>query len=163
MGGPLPRGGITSIQATEFLKKQFQQVADWTSWIPKTYHRAALRGFVGNVNEASGRVGRWTWKRIPCNYPHPTYWYGDLVAPKGGTHWVGAMQIEAAENKSFILFSYLDSMGRIGDRYFASTTDQGLLHRFVEDLQQHLFPELKGKILVETHNGRDLWLDATGR
>jgi hypothetical protein len=156
---PLPRRGFTSIEATEFLRREFPAIPQWTCWWQGTFDHAFVLQKIGGKNFAtSGTFGDWAWKRIPTTYPVPHYWNGEETEPAEGDRWVGVIEVQRPGIAPFFLCSFLDSQGTVGRLYFASTQDIGLLSRFVRDVQQQFHPEKADTIAIEVYGGESIAL-----
>jgi hypothetical protein len=156
---PLPRRGFTSIEATEFLHREFPQIPRWTCWWQGwAKSRYVLQKIVGKDCATSGTIGEWSWKRITTSYPTPHYWDGEDYKRREGDRWAGMIEVQGPDVTPFLLFSFLDSSGQVGRTYFASTQDITLLRRFAEALQHHFYPEEKDTILIEVHGGASIAL-----
>ena len=157
-----PRRGMTSIEATMFLRTQFPQVSNWTCWLPEYQHQATLVSLVGNGHRDTGQIGDWQWTRVPVDYPTPCYWYGTVKdLDRKAICWAGVVRIQNSQGEEFLLFSGLDSCGKIGQKYYASTDNLLLLHRFAEDLRNLLQPVVpKTKIRITVYGGESILIDA---
>ena len=176
----LPHRGFTSIESTAFLKQEFPQVPQWTSWMAGTY---SLRRIVTKDFPSSGTIGSWSWKRVPSSYPVAAYWHSgeledledsesghcsaikagslpDNPAIRKGDQWVGVIEVRGAKGEQFLLFSFLNSRGEVGGAYFASTQDLYLLKRFARDVELHFKGGLPGKITIDVTGGPDITIRA---
>lgn len=176
-----PRRGFTSIEAAAFLKQEVPHVPQWTCWTTQLDMVWPLRHVVGKGFQSSGTVGSWSWKRVPTSYPAPAYWTEDdredledtdASLPYGvrawrnehgfgkGDCWTGLIEVQGVTGEQFLLFSYLDSKGGIGNSYFASTQDHHLLRRFAEDVHKHFLPKVPHKITIDVQGGPNVTLKA---
>lgn len=177
----LPKRGFTSIEATAFLRKEFPQVPQWTCWYGygPVY---SLRHIVGKDFPSSGTIGDWSWKRVPTSYPVPAYLSGhdleDLKdnelekAPgvtdkrqdnrviRRGNQWVGVIEVRGAKGEQFLLFSFFNSEGEVGNSYFASTQDLYVLKRFARDVERHFNTGVPNTILIDVTGGPDITIKA---
>jgi hypothetical protein len=141
---PVPRRGFTPVEAAEFLKREFPDASQWTCWdITHTPHGRAVGKIVGKGDHKQGKVGGWTWTRVPCSYPEFALWDGYDIDPAKSDDWVGTLRVEGATGETFMLFSFLNSLGCIGQWYMASTLDVALLDRFAQDVHRHFHPPQK--------------------
>lgn len=155
----LPRRGFTSIEAAEFLRREFPQIPHWTCWFQgPSANGFALRKIVGKDFTASGTVGDWSWKRIATSYPVAHYWDGEDGSRTESDRWVGAIEVRGPDVAQFLLFSFLDSNGVVGRLYFASTQDVSLLRRFGEAVHHHFCPEDKDAITIDVYGGDSIAL-----
>jgi len=157
----IPRRGFTSLEATTFLRHQLPHVARWTCWQPyscKTIR--ALQNIAPKKLATNGVIGQWTWRRIPISYPEPHYWNGDDTRAVEDGRWVGVIEVQGPDVAPFLLFSFLDSAGKIGRFFLASTQDLDLLQRFAKEVYAHLWPEEKGAISIEVHGGEPVSLQS---
>lgn len=141
---PSPRRGLTSIAAAMFLSGEFPRLPNWTCWVPQPRYRQGLSRIVGD-NDQKGRINDWSWERVAMSYPVVSYRVGHPLEKYYG--WSGMIRIRGAEGADFFLFSYLDSTGSIGKRYFATITDHELLSRFAHGggrYLQHCTGRLQG-------------------
>lgn len=176
-----PKRGFTSIEATMFLKKEFPQVPQWTCWMDQRCMVAPLRHIVGKNFPSSGTVGSWSWKRVPTSYPVAAYWTeddlemfeeSDACDPHfirvhhnelglgRGDRWTGVIEVRDAKGEQFLLFSFLDSKGGVGNAYFASTQDIYLLKRFAHDVRLHYTPKVPHRITIDVTGGTDIAIKA---
>lgn len=179
--GRQPHRGLTSIEATAFLKQEFPQVPQWTCWMSGTDY---LKHIIGKEFPSSGAFGGWSWKRVPSSYPSAAYWFGECLEdlentewchPRGikgkppsdntairkGDQWVGVIEVTGANGEKFLLFSFLNSRGAVGEAYYASTQDLHLLQRFALDVQTHFRADKgPGRITIDVSGGPDITIKA---
>lgn len=154
-----PRRGFTSIEAAEFLKREFPEVRAWTCW--DSDHTAvvqSLRKIVDRSLPEHGEVGGWQWERVACSYPVLGYWSGADPEPGRAGVWIGMLRVTGAKGEEFYLFSGLCSTGGIGSRYFASTQDVAMLARFAQDVFDHFKPDRGHQIVIEVFGGEAIFL-----
>lgn len=137
---PVPRRGLTPIESVAWVRREFPEVPHWTNWLVRYRHGGALRQLVGRDGRTKGQVGPWSWERIPCSYPEVELWDGMQTEPDRSDCWVGVVRIHCEDGTSFLLFSFLDSMGEIGNTYLASTRDVRVLERFVREVEAQFAP-----------------------
>jgi len=77
-------------------------------------------------------------------------------------NWAGVIKVADPQGSDFLFFSYLMSMGTVGDRYFASTDNVDVLTGFSDAVRKHLGPRIEHMIRIEIVNGSDLHLAADG-
>jgi hypothetical protein len=158
---PIPQRGMTSLEATEFIKKIFPEEEIWVLWntdvFSNSYSRA-LGKLGADQTKQSGEFGNWKWERIKISYPEVFYWYGEKPKAKFMS-WLGVIKVtNEKENTEFLLFSYLSSHGEGGRLYLASTNNINLLYTFAQDARKYLAEELKG-IGITVYGGRSFTLD----
>jgi len=175
--GRQPYRGLTSIEATAFLKQEFPQVPHWTCWMGGCM--CSLKYIVSKDFRSSGTVGSWSWKRVSTSYPVPAYWFGadledlennesgikdngmwDDPAFRKGDQWVGVIDVRGAKGEQFMLFSFLNAKGDVGDAYYASTQDLYLLKQFARDVELHFKGGLPNKITIDVTGGHDITIKA---
>jgi hypothetical protein len=152
---PQPRRGFTSIEAVEFLRKEFPAVTHWTRWSASGTHHC-VRKLVGKGYNTEGTVGAWSWSRVPCAYPALALWNGDDTDPAHSDEWVGMLRITGQVDDEFLLFSCLNSAGSIGQWYLASTPDVELLDRFGRAVHEHFYPP--GPLIIHVQGAPDIQL-----
>jgi ATPase family associated with various cellular activities (AAA) len=152
---PVSRRGFTSIEAVEFLRKEFPEVSHWTRWTASGTHHC-LSNIVGKGHKAEGTVGTWSWVRVPCSYPALTFWDGYSTDPARSDDWIGMLRIKGEQDEGFLQFSCLNSMGTIGAWYLASTTDVVLLDRFGLAVHEHFYPP--GQLIIQVQGAPDIQL-----
>ena len=155
---PIPHHrGWTALEAVEFLRRECPQTQQWTCWTP-VYLVARLIGQIaGKGYRATGRIGGWTWKRVPTRYPKLAFLDGYNLDPKLSDDWVGLLEIRGDRSERFQLFSFLNSQGEIGRWYLASTLDVHVLDRFAHDLQECFRPA--DRLVIRVHGGPSIHLD----
>lgn len=154
---------MTMLEARQLLAKDFPHVPDWTCWIMEPDPAEnALRSFLGKAPMERGACGQWSWERLPCSYPHVSFWDGRVEHAHIGTCWTGALRIRGPAQEEFILFSYLRADLRVGKEYLASVADPALLRRFADDLHAFLRGSVKSedKVHINIINGLDIELDS---
>ncbi len=128
---PIPRRGLSSIEAAEFLRREFPEIETWTCWkVEGMPYARALQQFIGAGSRSEGEVAGYRWRRMKVSYPELVYFRGRTNPRELGDAWVGVLEVQGPEGGRFLLFSYLNSSGEIGSSYFSSTADFGLLERF---------------------------------
>jgi hypothetical protein len=85
--------------------------------------------------------------------------HSELALGKGD-RWTGVIEVQGANGEQFMLFSFLDSKGGVGNAYFASTQDLHLLKRFANDVRLHFAPKVPHKISIDVTGGRDIAIKA---
>jgi ATP-dependent Zn protease len=101
-------------------------------------------------------IGAWSWRRVQTSYPELLYWAGDGHGSAHDDLWVGVLDIRKKQGEQFYLFSYLSSLGNVGQVYLASTKDMKLLSRFADDAYKHLHDERPGRISILSYGGQEL-------
>jgi len=133
--------GHTPVSAARMLEREFPGVSRWMLWNTKPDSaERALRAFPGDGMDQGGKIGSWTWERVPCSYSNIGFWSSRLKRPKYGSCWVGMLRITAGSGENFLLFSYLRVDLSIGSEYLVSTGDKKLLRRFAGDVEKHMRP-----------------------
>lgn len=157
---PLPRRGLTSIEAVQLMNREFPEVLVWTCWrVSMQPYASALGRLVGQGYAAEGEVGGWRWRRRKMSYPEVAYFDGQRFRATINRQWVGVLEIEGPLGERFMLSAFLTSTGDIGTFYLASTTDFALLERFGRDVAAALTVRGDG-ITVSICNGRDVSIPA---
>jgi len=155
----VPRRGLTSVEAAEFLKREFPDVPRWLCWKAScASYKGELARIVGKPGQRKGKLGQWSWSRVSCSYPFLFYWHCDLSNRQSPDQWAGAVRIRGSNEENFILFSFLNSVGDVGSWYFASTLDLRMLDRFGRDLAAH-FNGNRQRIKIHVLNGADVYVD----
>jgi len=138
---PIPLKGMTTVEAVEFLRKNFPEVDSWMSWwVDQTPYQNAIMRFAARA-EDSGQVGAWKWERVPSPYPRLIYWHGRDSHKTEADGWVGVIKVSGPDGKEFLLFSFLSTRGEVANIYLASTSDKFLLERFSHELLDHFTVE----------------------
>jgi hypothetical protein len=154
---PVMRKGMTSIEARQYLRREFPDKKDWFFWNPaRTPYLRYLQDLVERPDQRAGTAGAWTWKRIPCSYPEVFYWNNDPQDKIHANFWTGAVAVGGPAGENFILFSYLNSKGIVGEFFFVSTADLAAAHRFGQELEKHRRPKSPERIVIHTLNGPDV-------
>jgi MoxR-like ATPase len=155
---PIRRRGFTSIEAAQFLRAELPDVPHWTGWwVEPMPYVLSLATMITATDGDAGRVGPWTWTRVPVSYPVVSYWQSELSDRRSEDGWVGMLRIEGPSGESFLLFSCLGSNGQVGDKYYASTKDHALLDRFARDVHEALTSK-RDTIRIQVVNGDDIYL-----
>jgi len=68
------------------------------------------------------------------------------------------IEVTSAENEGFLIFSYLNSSGEVGDAYMVSTQDPQRLDRFARDVAEHLDKSAK-RARIDVLGNEDIFLD----
>jgi hypothetical protein len=141
--------GLTAISAAKMLEKEFPEVPNWVAWnMGPDASESALRAFVGEGINQSGKIGNWSWERVPCSYSSLSFWSSSVKLTHIGPCWVGMLRITGANGESFLLFSYLRVDMSIGSEYLVSTGDLKTLRRFADDVRKHLRRPRNRKIVT---------------
>ncbi len=145
--------GFTSIEAMEFIRREFPKVTAWTYW--EVGH--IFMGRLVDGKQWQGSIGTWRWEAVSCSYPALLIWDskakrdGSLV----GSNWTGVLKVTGPDNIEFLLFSHLNAMGGIGTRFLISTQNPVVIEKFSELVYTHYFPQahnelsLAGKIVAD--------------
>ena len=155
--GPMPRKGLTSIEAEQLLRCAFPEVAQWLCWEPDR-HQISLG--VWNIpvgKETEGHVAEWSWRRAPIDYPFLGYCSDQLLEDEPRLGWSGAIEVTGASGDGFILFSYLSSLGTVGHVYLTSCMNPDLLRQFAADVAGEFEPCRK-ELQLTVFGGEDIWL-----
>ena len=156
---PVARRGFTPIEAVEFMRTEFPNASQWTCWAPPYLMARLLSVMVGKGYQPSGTIGSWRWSRVPCSYPKLAFWDGQNTASDRSDDWIGALKIDGPKGETFLLFSFLNSKGVIGEWYLASTHDAALLDCFAQAVREHFHPS--ARVTIEVHGGPDIILSTT--
>jgi hypothetical protein len=155
---PRRRRGLTSIEAVQFVRREFPEVAVWTCWRTATQpYGIALSMLCGEGYSTEGEVANWRWRRVKCSYPELAYYSGRHYARLTGREWVGVLEVLGPGGERFLLFSYLSASGEVGASMLASTTDVALLERFGREVAA-AYAARDGSIRINVCNGMDIWI-----
>lgn len=133
--------GLTPVSASRALAVEFPDVRQWMAWNMEPEPAAkALKAFVGEGMNNSGKIGSWSWERVPCKYGNVAFWSSMLKKRNIGPCWIGMIKVTGAAGESFLLFSYLRADMSIGREYLVSTGDLDLLRRFADDVLRRFRP-----------------------
>jgi len=132
---------MTSIEALEFLRKDFPEVPNWLCWQSACVPQAAAIGKIPVDSKQSGRIGDWSWTRVESSYPALSYWSGNMQEAHRTDGWTGVLNIRGPNGTDFLLLSYLSSLGTVGGVYMSSAGDLDLLVQFAKDVSIHLGPK----------------------
>ena len=154
---PVARRGFTPIEAVEFLRKEFPSVGQWTFWRPSQMMCHTLGMMAGKGHQTEGRIGNWSWSRVSSSYPTLLLWDGYSTDPARGDDWIGVLKIRGEKDEEFFLFSFLNSLGAIGQWYLASTPDVQVLDRFGRAVQGHFHSP--DRLVIEVQGGPDIVLN----
>jgi len=157
---PLPRRGFTPIEAVEFMRRELPVVANWTCWRP-AYAMCRCLGMLGGQGpQAAGQIGTWTWTRVACSYTAVLFWDGYVNGRLCQSDWVGLLKITNRAGGEFLLFSFLNSQGVIGQWYLASIADGQLLEAFGQAVHEHF--RRPDELVVQVYGGgRDFQLETS--
>ncbi len=140
--------GMTPVNASRMLSREFPEVERWMLWNMHTDPaERAISSFPGQGNTSSGKMGSWTWERVPCEYGNTGFWTGSTKRLKYGKCWVGMIRVTNRTGESFLIFSYLRFDMSIGKEYIVSTGDFKLLRRFAGAVMRHMRPGGKRDII----------------
>lgn len=132
---PRRRRGFTSIEAVEFIRREFPEIAVWTCWRTALQpYGIALSRLCKNGYSTQGAAAGWRWQRVKSSYPEVSYYNGRRGEKLGGQEWVGVIEVFGERGERFLLFSYLAADGEVGSSLLASTADVELLERFGRDM-----------------------------
>lgn len=155
---------FTALDALLLLSRDIPEVTQWMCWTMQPgAMEEAIRAMPGKKWAASGKCGKWSWKRVPTSYPELHYWNGRVGDLRIGSGWIGALRIRGPEDVDFILFSYLRQDLLIGKEYLVSTGDLNLLRRFADDVRNCLKATdgMGAKtVQINVRNGPNIVLDA---
>lgn len=147
-----PHRGLTSTEALECLRHEGYGDRSWVFW---TTDEGYGLGKLPVTRQAEGQAASWTWKRIPTQYPALGY-LGNRGS--GSEAWTGLIEVSGPEGESFLLFSFLNSAGYVGDRFMVSTHDHELLRRFSDAVTKHNNSS-RQLIRIHVHGGMDIEMD----
>lgn len=154
---PIPRRGFTPVEAVEFVKREFSKEKNWLCWTPGYVAARLLGKIVGKGNKTKGKIGPWSWSRIPCSYPVFNVWYGYDTDTSASDDWVGALKIRNESGEEFLVFSFFNAAGAMGQWYVVSTCDVQLLDSFARAVQVHFHPP--DQLIIQVQGGPDINLD----
>jgi len=160
----LPREGFTSIEARKYLQGLFPSMTTWICWFPK--YSESFEKIVRTADQQKGVAGVWRWERIDGPYPSIFYLRSTHICESHSspakTNWTGVLSFTGPENESFLLFSFMNTLGSVGDEYYVSTHDVALLERFDRDMHECFRAEnTDGMIEVEVIHGSSIYLTPT--
>lgn len=150
---PLPRDGMTTVDAVRFLRHVHPEVASWVCWNPESN---ALAGMIRDAGQQEGEVAGWHWRRVPSPYPVTVLYYGPRDDGSEEWRWMGLLEVTPPDGAPFLMFAFLDSSGETGSRFMVSTNRTDVLGRFRKDVR--LAAEGSGRIRIEVPTGRDIFL-----
>jgi hypothetical protein len=154
---PIPRRGLTPVEAAEYLKEEFPHISSWTLYFPPTSSaQDALKKIVGKGYQTGGSIGTWKWARAKSSYPSLAYWEGNDTKASESDDWLGVLQITGIAQEEFLVFSFMNSKGTVGECYMFSTLDVGLIQRFMHDIEAHFSP--KDQLTITVWGGSDIRL-----
>ena len=154
---PIPHRGLSSIEAVEFLRKEFPATPSWTCWTPGYVTCRLLGQIVGKGHRITGRIGEWSWTRVPSAYPQLAFWDGYSLDAARSDDWVGVLKICDEHGKEFLLFSFLNSQGEIGHWFLASTLEVQVLARFARAVHDHFLPA--DRLVIQVQGGPSIHLN----
>lgn len=154
---PIPHRGLSSIEAVEFLRREFPATLSWTCWAPGHVTCRLLGQIVGKGHQLTGRIGQWLWTRVPSTYPQLSFWDGYSLDAACSDDWVGVLKIRGDCGGEFLLFSFLNSQGEIGRWYLASTLNVQLLDRFAHAVRDHFLPS--DRLVIQVRGGPNIRLN----
>ena len=133
--------GLSPVSAAQLLANEFPEIPQWMVWSMKfDPAESAIRSMLGEGISNRGKVGAWSWERVPCSYGSVGFWSSRLENPHLGVCWVGMIRVTGAKGESFLVFSYVRVDMAIGAEYLVSTGDMKLLRRFADDMRKLLRP-----------------------
>ena len=132
---PIPRRGLTSVEAQKLMNSEFPECETWTCWHPLNWRfRYAVGKLIPITTDREGEVAGWSWCRLEGQYPSITYTTDGIDRSEMYKTWTGAVRLTSPSGVDFILFSYLGSMGDVGVTYMASTANTLLLQQLCGDM-----------------------------
>ena len=155
--------GLTPIEATSLLHREFPDVPQWT--FVYTDHNPAYSGvdkMLGLGFQMEGRAGKWNWRRLGMRYPNMTIFAGKPERRKRSPAWVGAIEVTAPDSRTFIVFTYLSHRDEFCSQYLFSTDDAVLIDRFMRDMTRLYMRRRTDKARICMMNGPDVLLDCHG-
>jgi hypothetical protein len=154
---PSPTRGMTSIEAMEFLKAQCPDSPQWLCWIPSG--DCAIPCIVSPESFDRGEIKDWSWSREAIGYPSTLYHAEQRRKTARERNWTGLLRVRSPKGKEFLLFSFLDSEGSVGRRYFISPPCPDLVSEFNKVAMGHFTEMSKHHVKVTVTNGKDLLVD----
>lgn len=156
----IERPGLTPIEATELLHREFPGVRHWTYVHTESLPEfAGINRMMGVGYQESGCVGQWSWRRLEMKYPRLAMFGGKPDHKRRSCSWVGAIEVTGPNNVSFIVFSYLSHRDEFCNQYLFSTDDALLIDRFMKAMSRHYAYRNTGKVRISFINGPDVLLD----
>jgi hypothetical protein len=155
---------MSSVEGRNYLQSLFPDIPNWVFWFPK--YNESFQKIVQTVDQQNGVAGAWRWERVKTTYPSVFFLtlsgtFGKQIAPKE-TNWTGVLRFTGPDNETFLLFSFLDTHGAVGNVYYVSTCDAVLLERFNRDIHECFRAEnTDGLIEIFVTNGPDIYLSPT--
>ncbi len=96
--------GLTPVDAVAIVRKALPEVEHWMLWSMEQYPlEFALRGMLGDGIRTEGRIGPWTWQRVPCDMPDVHSWGGRSTPEYPGYSWFGLIRVQGQDNESFYI------------------------------------------------------------
>ena len=162
---PHPQKGFSSVEAADFLAKALPSYKGWIHWNShgdSTSYIAmqALGVTINATNKQKGTIGLWNWTRLKTSYPDVSYWAGQNTQAHDG--WTGVIEFVKKDGKRFILFSYLSSVGTVGQHYLAYTANTKALSEFCKEIFT-LTQKTDDTVLVRVWGGADFKLTQNHR
>lgn len=154
---PILRPGLTTLQALKFAKEAFPKVKTWMGWCVEDFMEQSALGLIPVGLELRGRIGEWAWRRVPSPYPVLGYW---CMPPADDriNQWTGSIQVTDGKGHRFILLSYLNASGKVGNKYMVSTNDTALLRAFINACVAHCHKR-DSSVFINVIGSRDITLD----
>ncbi|MBT3194319.1 MAG: ATP-binding protein [Verrucomicrobia bacterium] len=155
---PMPREGMTSVDAVYYLNGQCPEVKTWTCWCPRYGDEWFGLARIPVGVQKRGKIGPWSWKLVKTSYPQSSYWLDSDIKGCLDARWVGLIEVKGQSGEQFLLFSFLSSRGTIGSLYISSTDNRKVLRAFAGDLWRHFYP-IQDRITIDVFGGRDIKLE----
>ena len=151
---------MTAVTAALFLRRHVPEVPQWLCWfMGPDPAEMALMAFLGEGMNNAGKIGKWSWNRVPGPYPDLAFWGGSIRRRTVGCGWVGLLRIRGDAGEDFFLFSYLRTDNSICKEYLVSTGDIAMLRRFADDLRRLVRGRRRSSTLqIDVQNGPDMTL-----
>jgi hypothetical protein len=160
MRGRAPKPtGLSPVEAVVLLRGEFPNIPVWTYLhMPRVEDSFdALSRIVGNGYQTVGQVREWRWERVSTSYPELGLWSRSVWSDGQPGAWLGTIRVHGPDGADFMLFSYLSHRDEICNQYLASTTDVGVLRRFVDDVRRQFRRRPpRGKLSIYVTNGPDI-------
>ena len=96
--------GLSPVSAAQLLANEFPEIPQWMVWSMKfDPAESAIRSMLGEGISNRGKVGAWSWERVPCSYGSVGFWSSRLENPHLGVCWVGMIRVTGAKGESFLV------------------------------------------------------------
>ena len=155
---PTARRGMTSIEAEQFLRRQFPEVHCWLCWEPRSYLSKAGLSQIPVAAQEHGSCEDWSWAKVATDYPTMTYSRDHGRFTASGQSWAGTIRVHNKTGDQFVLFSYLTSRGTVGELFLSSTQDVAQLNSFALAAVR-TFRDSRDRVRIRVIGADDIYLN----